>query len=129
MLNCQILTEKLLQIKQNTYLLKMKKIFGSSFFIDRSHFGEDGAPKYLVFQPIIRYFKLIANADYISSWKSKALSAESIRSTTEFHNSTNAKLNYYCNKVRVKFTRSSLKQPYKISYTHSNIVNICIVYE
>ena len=61
--------------------------------------------------------------------KSKGLSAESIRSPTEFVNSTNAKLNYYCNKVRVKFTRSSLKQRYKISYTHSNIVNICIAYE
>ena len=77
---------------------------------------------------MIRYFELTANTDYISSWKSKGLSAESIRPPTEFDNITNPKLNYYGNKVRVKFTGSCLQQS-KISYTHSNIVNIYIVYE
>ena len=66
---------------------------------------------------MIRYFKLTANTDYISSWKSKGLSAENIRPPTEFDNITNPKLNYYGNKVRVKFTGSCLEQP-KISYTH-----------
>ena len=75
-----------------------------------------------------RYFKMITNTDYISSWKSKGLSAESIRPPTEFDNITNPKLNYYGNKVRVKFTGSCLQQS-KISCTHSNIVNIYIVYE
>ena len=75
-----------------------------------------------------RYFKLTANTDYISSWKSKGLSAESIRPSTEFDNSTNPKLNYYGNKVRVKFTGSCLQQS-KILYTHNNIVNIYIAYE
>ena len=37
-------------------------------------------------------------------------------------------LNYYGDKVRVKFTGSCLKQP-KISYTHKKVVNIYIVYE
>ena len=93
-----------------------------------SHFKEDGAQKYLVFQPIIRYFKLIVNNDYILSWKSKGLSAESIKQPTTSDSSLTPRLNYYGNKVRVKFTGSCLKQPI-ILYTHSNIVNIYIVYE
>ena len=46
---------------------------------------------------------MIANTDYILPWKSKGLSDESIRPPTEFDNSTNPKLNYYGNKIRVKF--------------------------
>ena len=103
------------------------KTFDSSYFIGKSHF-EDGSLNYLVFQPTIRYFKVITNTDYISSWKSKGLSAESIKPPTTSDNSVTPKLNYYSNKVRVKFTGSCLKQP-KISYTYEKVVNICIVYE
>ena len=54
--------------------------FDSSYFIGKSHFEEDGVQNYLVFQPRIRYFKVntITNTDYVSSWRSKRLSAESI---------------------------------------------------
>ena len=38
-------------------------------------------------------------------------------------------LNYYRNKLRLKFSRSCLKQSIKISYNHGKIVNIYIVYE
>ena len=58
----------------------------------------------------------------------KKLSAESIKPPTTSDNSLTPRLNYYGNKVRVKFTGSCLKQPV-ISYTHSNIVNIYIVYD
>ena len=51
--------------------LKRLKTFDSSYFIGKSHFEEDGTQNYLVFQPINRYFKVIANTDYVSSWKSK----------------------------------------------------------
>ena len=37
-------------------------------------------------------------------------------------------MNYYRNKVRVKFTGNCLKQQ-KISYTHEKVVTIYIVYE
>ena len=47
------------------------KTFDSSYSIGKSHFEEDGTQNYLVFQPIIRYFKVIDNTDYVSSWKSK----------------------------------------------------------
>ena len=103
MLSCQILTEKLLKIKQNNYLLKMNwinlKTFDSSYFIGKSHFEEDGTQNYLVFQPLIRCFKVntITNTDYILSWKSKGLSAESIKPPTTSDNSLTPELHYYGN--------------------------------
>ena len=61
----------------------------------------------------------------VLSWKSKGLSAESIKPPD---NSLTPALSYYDHfKVRVKFTGSCLKQP-KISYTHEKVVNIYIVY-
>ena len=41
--------------------------------------GEDGSQVYLIFQPVYKYFKFITNTNYISSWKSKGLSDESIK--------------------------------------------------
>ena len=38
-------------------------------------------------------------------------------------------INYVGNKIRVKFTRSYLKQSNMLTYTHKKIVNIYIVYE
>ena len=75
-----------------------------------------------------RYFKIIINTDYISSWKSKGLSAESIKPTTTSDDSLTPALSSYGTKTRVKFTGSCLKQS-KISYTHGKVVNIYIVYE
>ena len=49
---------------------------------------------YLVFQPMYRHFKMITNTDYISSWKSKALSDESIKPPTTSDNILNPALNY-----------------------------------
>ena len=58
------------------------KAFDSSYFIGKSHFEEDGTQSYLVFQSLNRYFKMIANTDYASLWKSKGLSAETIKPPT-----------------------------------------------
>ena len=69
---------KLLSLNRNItankskYLLvenELKKLdtFDLSYFIDKSHFEEDGTQNYLVFQPINRYFKIIGNKIYISS--------------------------------------------------------------
>ena len=71
---------------------------------------------------------MITNTDYISSWKSKGLSAEYIKPPTTADNSLTQALSYYGTKIRVKFTRSCLKQS-KISYTHEKVVTIYIVYE
>ena len=108
--------------------LNKLKTFYLSYFIGKSRFEEDCTHNYLVFQPINKYFKVINNTDYVSSWKSKGLSAESIKPPTTSDNSLTPALNYYGTKTRVKFTGSCLKQS-KISYTHGKVVNIYIVYE
>ena len=48
---------------------KKLETFDSSYFIGKSYFDEDGTQNYLIFQPIIRYFKVntITNTDYVSS--------------------------------------------------------------
>ena len=48
---------------------KKLKTFDASYCIGKSHFEEDGTQNYLVFQPINRHIKLIANTLYISSRK------------------------------------------------------------
>ena len=108
--------------------LNKLKPFHSGYFIGKSHFEEDGTKNYLVIQPINKYFKVIANTNYVSSWKSKGLSRESIKPPATSDNSLTPELSYYDTKTRVKFTESCLKQP-KISYTHGKVVNIYIVYE
>ena len=71
-----------------------------------------------------RYFKTITNTDYVSSWKSKGLCAESIKPLTTSDNSLTPTLNCYDDlKMRVKFTRSCLKQP-NFTYTHKTIGNL-----
>ena len=51
---------------------------------------------------------MITNTDSISSWKSKGLSAESIKSHTASDSSLTPELNYYDIKARVTFARSCL---------------------
>ena len=45
---------------------KKLKTFDSIYFRRKSHFEEDGTQNYLIFQPMQRHFKLIANTKYIS---------------------------------------------------------------
>ena len=128
------LNRKITQIKTKHLLVENElnklKTFDSSYFIGKSHFEENGAQNCLVFQPISRYIRVntITNTDYVSSWKSKGLSAESIKPPTTSDNSLALDLNYYGTKTKVKFTGSCLK-PSNISYTHGKVVNIYTVYE
>ena len=46
---------------------------------------------------------MITNTDYISSWKPKGLSAESIKPPATSDNSLTPALNYHGTKTRVKF--------------------------
>ena len=108
--------------------MKKLKTYDSSYFIERSHFEEDGVQSYLVFEPVIRYFKIITNAKYISSWQSKGLSDETIKPPATSDNSLNPKVSYYGAKARLEFRGSCLKQD-KSTFNHGKIVNIYIVYE
>ena len=53
---------------------------------------EAGSQAYLIFQPVYRYFKTVTNTNYISSRKSKGLSAESINPHTTSDNSLTPEL-------------------------------------
>ena len=98
------------------------------YFKGKNHFEEDGTQNYLVFQPLNKYLTLIGRTKYISSWKSMGLSNETIKPIATSDNIFTPLIDYYTNKIRVKFNGSILRQP-KISYTHHNIVNIYIAYE
>ena len=110
--------------------LNKLKTFDSSYFIAKSHLEEDGTQNYLAFQLINKYFKVIANADYVSSCKSKGLSTETIKphphATSD--NNVTPEVSYYGTKTRVKFTGSCLTQP-RILYNQGKVINIYIVYE
>ena len=67
--------------------MKKLKAFDSSYFFGKTHFEEDGTQNYLVFQPMNKYFKVIADKKYVSSWKSKGLSDESIKPPATSDNS------------------------------------------
>ena len=99
------------EITKNENELKKLKTFDLIYFRGKSHFEEDRTQNYLVFQPINRYFKVIDNKKYISSWKSKGLSDETIKPPATSDNSLSPLIGYLGNKIRVKFSGSRLKQP------------------
>ena len=66
---------KIIELENN---IKKLQTFDLSYFRGKSYFEEDGTQNYLVFWPIIRYFRILANTKYISSRKSKGLSDETI---------------------------------------------------
>ena len=73
-----------------------------------------------------RYLKKVCHTtDSISSWKSKALLNESIKTTTKSVNSLAPALNCFGNKNRVNFNEGCLKQD-KTTFTPGNTVNIYI---
>ena len=54
---------------------------------------------------------MLANTEYVSSWKSIVLSVEAIKPPATSDNSLSTALSYYDTITRVKFTVSCLKQP------------------
>ena len=131
------LNEKITKNKTDHLLaqneLKKLQTFDSSYFIGKNYFEEDGTQNYLVLQPIVRYFKILPNTNYFLSWKSKGLSAETIKSHTTSPLTASdynliPTLSYSGTKTKLKFTGSYLKQD-QISYTHGKVVNVYIVYE
>ena len=97
------LNRKITKNKSDHLLVQSKlnklKAFDLSYFIGKKCLEEDGNQNYLVFQPMYRHFTIIANTDYISSWKSKGLSDESFKPSTTSDNSLTPSLDYYGDKI------------------------------
>ena len=96
------------------------------YFIGKSYFDEDGAQNYLVFQPILKYFTL--NSNWITKWKSKGLSNESLEVVSTSDNTLTPSVNYYGDKVRLRFTGNVLQQK-TVTYSHKKVLNLYVVYE
>ena len=56
-----------------------------------------------------KYFKMIINTDYISSWKSKGLSSESIKPPATSDNSLTPTSSYYGTKTSFQVNDPTLK--------------------
>ena len=95
--------------------LKELKSFDLGYFTGKTHFDDDGAQKYLLFQPSLKYFTL--NTNWITKWKSKGLSNENLEVVSKTDNILTSPINYYGHKVRLRFTGSVLQQ--KNSYIQS----------
>ena len=54
---------KIIEVENN---IKKLQIFDAGCFRGKKYFDEDGTQNYLVFLPVIRYFRLITNTKYIS---------------------------------------------------------------
>ena len=113
---------KIIEIEDNINKLQT---FDLSYFRGKSYFEEDGTQNYLEFQPIIRYFRIIANI----KWKSKRLCDHTITPYATSDNSLTPLIDHYGTKIRLRFNKSCLKQPNKITYDKGCKVNVHIVYE
>ena len=65
-------------------------LFGGNIMFN----NEDGTQAYFIFHSLYRYFKTITNTNYILSWKSRGLSAESVKPPRTSDNSLNPESSY-----------------------------------
>ena len=68
------------------------------------------------------------NSNWITKWKSKGLSNESLEVVSATSNTLTPTVNYYGEKVELRFTRSVLQQK-TVTYSHKKLVNLYVVCE
>ena len=116
-----------MEITDTRFKINKLQTYDLSYSRGKQYFDEgSGKQNYLVFLPMRKYPKLNSVSsvtDYVLSWQSKGISNEGIKPFTKYNNSLNPRLSYYGTKVRVKFTKSRLKQSSHI-FIHNKIVNI-----
>ena len=78
----------------------------------KSYFDEDGT----------------LNSSWITKWKSKGLSNESLEVVSTSSNTLNPLINYHGDKVRLRFTGSILQHKI-VTYSHKKVVTLYVVYE
>ena len=69
---------------------------------------------------------MINNTKYISSWKSKGLSDETITSYATSDNSHTPFIDHYGSKVRLKFNKGCLFQSNKLTYDYGSRVKFIL---
>ena len=107
---------------------KKLQTFDSSLFIDQSHFNNDGAYLYLIFQPIHKTIATFCGfPDTISESESKELPNEKIMHPYTI--SFSPKLVWYNYKIKLKFRGSCLKQEDKAAFAPKIVVNLFILFE
>lgn len=79
--------------------------FCSRYFHGKTHCKDDGKQSYLVFRPVYRCFKNIANSDHISAFKSKGLYDDRIKSPAASNNSSAPALNHIDAVLGLAFNR------------------------
>ena len=102
---------------------KLKR-FDSDYFNGKSYFEEAGRPNYLIFQTLIKYFK-VGGSNSVLSWTSKGLSNGSIKPPAT--PGLAPQLYYLDTKTVVSFPGVCSKQD-KVTFNHGIVVNIYIVY-
>ena len=102
--------------------------FYASYFRGKSHYEDDDPQNYLVFQPVNKYVRKIANSNHISSWMFQGLPDENIKLPAVSNNSLAPALNYINTKLQVKIVRHCLKRD-NVTVTHKQFENVCIIYE
>ena len=105
-LNSKITQNKSKQLLLENELNKLKTS-DSSYFIGKSHFEEDDTQNYLVFQALNKYFTLITGTKYISSWKCKGLSEETIVPPPTYTQSLNSLIDFVGTKIRLQPWKNS----------------------
>ena len=113
LLQKEILMQKLLSFK---IIQKKLQTFYSNYFRSKNYFDEDGKQDYLVFLQLSRYFRLITNKKYISSWKSKGLCVKTITPYATSDNSLTPWIDQCGTKIRLTFNKSCLKQSNTFTY-------------
>ena len=106
--------------------LKELKSFDLGYFTGKTHFDDDGAQKYLLFQSSLKYFTL--NTNWITKWKSKGLSNENLEVISAIDNTLTPSVNYYEDKIRLKFTKSVFQQK-QLHTVIKKVVNLYVVCE
>ena len=109
---------------------KKLKTFNLSCFRGKNYFGDDGSQNYLVFKPIMKYFKTFIknNLTIISSWKSKGFSTEAIKHSAATDNSLAPLVVSTGISTALRLSGSCLKEQ-RGTFVSLNTVNIFIVYE
>ena len=107
-LNRKITSNKSKHLLVENELKKLKK-FDSIYYRGKNHFEENGTQNYLLFQPLNKYFKVIASTNYVSSWTAKVLSDENIAAPTTSDYKLNNQLSYLGTKTRSDFRGCCLK--------------------